>query len=193
MSIIGWIRQGDGASCGGTVAQGHPTVTSHGKPMAHHGSPITCRKNCVIVAGDHHATLPDGLPMALHGDKSSGGCPLISTLIDIHGVGNAAGAPIVTAYFQPLAAAALAAAAAAPGAAAVPQAVADEPWVPAEFDDHYVLLGASDGKPLANTVYAVEREDGSVEHGITDASGHTHMLKQTLDAEHVRIYLQDLA
>ena len=109
MSIIGWIREGDAASCGGHVAHGHPTCTSHGKPLAHDGSPMKCRKNCVVKAGEHHVTLPDGLPQALHGDKTSGGCPLTSTLNGIHGIDDPSGAPVATAYFQP-AAAALAAA-----------------------------------------------------------------------------------
>lgn len=181
MSIIGWIREGDAAACGGSVRQGHPAFISHGKALAHQGSPMACKKNCVVMAGEHHFTLPDGLPQALHGDKTSGGCPLASTLNGIHGVGNASGAPIVTSYFQPAA------------AGLEPAALADEPWLPGQYDDRYMLLGVSDGKPLANTAYAIEREDGSIEHGTTDADGHTHLLKQTLEAEHVRIYLEDNA
>jgi uncharacterized Zn-binding protein involved in type VI secretion len=186
MSIIGWIREGDAASCGGHVEHGHPTYTSHGKPLAHDGSPMKCRKNCVVKAEEHHFTLPDGLPQALHGDKTSGGCPLMSTLNGIHGIDDPSGAPVATAYFQP-AAAALAAA----GVAAAP--LDDEPWVPGRYDDRYVLVDASDGEPLAHVDYAIEREDGSVEHGTTDAEGHTHLLKQTLEQEHVRIYLVDNA
>jgi len=188
MSIIGWIREGDTAACGGTVKQGHATFNSHGKSLAHHGSPMACKKNCTIVAGDHHSTLPGGLRRALHGDKTSAGCPLTSTLNGIHGIGDTSGTPIVIAYFQP-AAAALAAAGLEPEAMAA--ALADAPWVPGQYDDRYVLLGISDCKPLANAAYAIEREDGSIEHGTTDAEGHTHLLKQTLEAEHVRIYLED--
>ncbi|WP_296953059.1 PAAR domain-containing protein [uncultured Massilia sp.] len=184
MNIIGWIREGDEASCGGKVKQGHPTFTSHGKPLAHAGNPMACRKHCVVGAGEHHFTLPDGLPQALHGDETSGGCPLVSTLNGIHGVEDASGVPLVTAYFQP-AAVALAA------AALAPEPDDDAPWVPGRYDDRYVLLGVSDGRPLAHTAYAIEREDGSIEHGTTDADGHTHLLKQTLDEEHVRIYLED--
>jgi uncharacterized Zn-binding protein involved in type VI secretion len=186
MSIIGWIREGDAASCGGHVEHGHPTYTSHGKPLAHDGSPMKCRKHCVVKAGEHRFTLPDGLPQALHGDKTSGGCPLTSTLNGIHGIDDPSDAPVATAYFQP-AAAALAAA----GIAAAH--LDDEPWVPGRYDDRYVLLGASDDEPLAHVDYAIEREDGSVEHGTTDAEGHTHLLKQTLEQEHVRIYLVDNA
>lgn len=189
MSIIGWIREGDAASCGGSVKQGHPLYNSHGKPLAHHGSPIACRKNCVVVAGDHHFTLPDGLPQALHGDKSSNGCPLASTLNGIHGIDDPSGAPPATAWFQP-AAAALAATVA---PEALEEALAEAPWVPGEYDDRYVLVSAGNGEPLAHAAYAIEREDGSIEHGTTDAEGHTHLLKQTLEREHVRIYLEENA
>jgi uncharacterized Zn-binding protein involved in type VI secretion len=186
MNIIGWVREGDAAACGGSVKQGHPAFISHGRPLAHDGSPMACKKNCVVKAGEHHFTLPDGLLQALHGDKTSGGCPLASTLNGIHGVDNPSGAPIVTAYFQP--------AAAALTAVGLDLALlGDEPWVPGQYDDRYVLLSASNGEPLADTVYAIVREDGSIEHGTTDAGGNTHLLKQTLEAEHVRIYLEDFA
>jgi uncharacterized Zn-binding protein involved in type VI secretion len=184
MSIIGWIREGDAASCGGHVEHGHPTYTSHGKPLAHDGSPMKCRKNCVVNAGNHHFTLPDGLLQALHGDETSGGCPLTSTLNGIHGIDDPSGAPVATAFFQPAAAALIAA-----GLAVAP--LEDERWVPGRYDDRYVLVGANDGEPLAHTDYAIQREDGSVEYGTTDAEGHTHLLKQTLEQEHVLIYLEE--
>lgn len=188
MGIIGWIREGDAAACGGSVKLGHPNYISHGKALAHHGSPMACKKNCVVTAGEHHFSLPDGLLQALHGDRTSGGCPLTSTLNGIHGAGDPSGAPIVTAYFQPTAAA-LAASGLEPEA--LDAALVDAPWVPGQCDDRYVLLGVSDGKPLAHTAYAIEREDGGIEHGTTDADGHTHLLRQTLEVEHVRIYLEE--
>ena len=180
MNIIGWIREGDAAACGGSVKQGHPLFISHGRALAHHGSPMACKKNCLIEVGEHHFTLPDGLPQALHGDKSSGGCPLMSTLNGIHGVANASGAPLVTSYFHSVAA-----------PLTMVEAVPEKPWLPGQYDDRYVLLGVSDSEPLANLAYAIEREDGSIEHGVTDADGHTHLLTQTLETEHVRIYLED--
>ena len=183
MGIIGWIREGDRAACQGRVKQGHHAYMSHGKPLAHHGSPMDCGGGCIVTAGEHRFTLPDGLPLALHGDTTSGGCPLASTLNGTHGIDAPSGAALVTAWFQ---------AAAAPAAAGpAPAPLPEEPWVPGQYDDLYVLLGASDGEPLAHTAYAIEREDGSVEHGTTDAGGHTHLLRQTLDAEHVRIYVED--
>lgn len=186
MSIIGWIREGDAASCGGHVERGHPTYTSHGKALAYDGSPMKCRKNCVVKAREHHFSLPDGLPKVLHGDETSGGCPLMSTLNGIHGIGDPSGVPIATAYFQQAVGAHVAA-----GLAA--EALDDGAWVPGRYDDRYVLLSAHDDEPLAHVAYAIEREDGGVEHGTTDAEGRTHLLKQTWEQEHVRIYLEDNA
>lgn len=184
MSIIGWIREGDVAACGASVTLGHPHFISHGKALAYHGSPMACNKGCVIKAGEHHFTLPDGLPQAMHGDKTSGGCPLLSTLNGIHGFDTSSAAPIATAYFPPKVSAL-----AAPSV--MPEALSEEPWIAGQYDDRYVLLGASDGRPLAHAAYAIEREDGSIEHGVTDGAGHTHLLKQTLTPEHVRVYLED--
>lgn len=57
------------------------------------------------------------------------------------------------------------------------------------FDDRFVLLDDETGKPVAFTEYAVEREDGSVEHGITNQRGETHMVSHTTKPEKVRIYI----
>ncbi len=100
MKIIGWIRYGDKAACGGTVVEGEPFVTSHGRPLAPYGARMACRKNCVIAQATPSTTLPSGRGIPHHGHITSGGCPLISTLNDIDGVGNQAGEPIATAFFQ---------------------------------------------------------------------------------------------
>jgi hypothetical protein len=58
-----------------------------------------------------------------------------------------------------------------------------------EFNEKFVLLDES-GVPVAFTAYAVERESGHVEHGVSDADGHTHVLAQTQSAERVKIYVE---
>lgn len=76
-----WIVQGDATSHGGTVIEGDPTFTTHGKPVAHVGHMVTCPK-CKggpfpIVTG---ATdfINNGKPVARHGDKTACGATLIS-------------------------------------------------------------------------------------------------------------------
>lgn len=91
MKIIGWIRYGDKTACGGTVVEGLPNCTSHGRAISFQGARIACRKGCVIVEGFPRATLPNGRPRVIHGMVTSGGCPCYSTLNDIDGVGNESG------------------------------------------------------------------------------------------------------
>lgn len=58
-----------------------------------------------------------------------------------------------------------------------------------EFDERFVLVDES-GIPFAFTAYAVERETGKIEHGVSDAQGYTHVLVQTQSAERVKIYVE---
>jgi uncharacterized Zn-binding protein involved in type VI secretion len=91
MKIIGWIREGDKATCRGTVAEGLKTCTSHGVPYTYQGARMACRKNCVIVEGFARSTLPNGRSRVIHGMVTSGGCSLYSTLNDVDGVVNESG------------------------------------------------------------------------------------------------------
>jgi type VI secretion system secreted protein VgrG len=51
-----------------------------------------------------------------------------------------------------------------------------------------VLLNDQSGEPAAFTEYAIEREDGSIEHGITNDRGETHLVSATSSPEKVRVY-----
>jgi uncharacterized Zn-binding protein involved in type VI secretion len=57
------------------------------------------------------------------------------------------------------------------------------------FDDRFVLLDDETGAPAAFVEYAVEREDGSIEHGVTNGRGETHVVSATTKPEQVRIYV----
>ena len=57
------------------------------------------------------------------------------------------------------------------------------------FDDRFVLLDDETGAPAAFVEYAVERENGSVEHGVTNERGETHILSSTTRPEKIRIYV----
>ncbi|WP_198118800.1 PAAR domain-containing protein [Massilia rhizosphaerae] len=99
MKIIGWIRLGDKAACGGKVAEGLDTCTSHGVPYTYQGARMACRKNCMIAEGFSRSTLSNGRCRVIHGMSTSGGCPLYSTLNDIDGVGNESGEAIAEKHF----------------------------------------------------------------------------------------------
>jgi uncharacterized Zn-binding protein involved in type VI secretion len=158
MKIIGWIRVGDKMACGGTVVEGDPTCTSHGKPYAFQGARIACLKNCVIAEGFPSVTLPNGRSLVTHGMMSSGGCPCYSTLNDIDGVSNESGAPIPATYYQ-----------------------TDEgEWLP-KFGPEYFTEDSPDervralddktGEPIPDLAYYIKAPDGTTYTGYTDAEG----------------------
>lgn len=60
----------------------------------------------------------------------------------------------------------------------------------AEHADRYTLIDQTSGKPIVNTAYAIKRVSGVIEHGTTDAAGHTHLLSVVAQAEAVEIYLE---
>jgi uncharacterized Zn-binding protein involved in type VI secretion len=99
MKIIGWIRQGDKAACGGLVAEGDPFCTGRGKPYAFQGAKMACEKTCSITQGFVRRTLTNGCAAVVHGMQTSGGCPLLSTLNDLDGVSNGGGA-VATSFFM---------------------------------------------------------------------------------------------
>lgn len=80
MECLRWIREGDRAACDGMVIEGDPSSAIHGRPYAFEGARLICRKKCVIAEGVAHRTLTHGRKAVLHGMKTSGGCPLLSSL-----------------------------------------------------------------------------------------------------------------
>jgi hypothetical protein len=60
---------------------------------------MACRKNCVIAEGHANVTLANGRSMVSHGQRTSGGCPLLSTLNGIDGWGNS-GEAIAESFFE---------------------------------------------------------------------------------------------
>lgn len=89
MTIKGWIRKNDKASCGGTVIEGDEHCVGHGRPYSFKGARISCRKNCMIAEGFEHSILIIGLPRVVHGMKTSGDCTLMSTLNGVDGIDDA--------------------------------------------------------------------------------------------------------
>jgi len=91
MRIIGWIREGDKAACGGNVLEGDQHFIIRGRPISFEGARMACSKNCVIAEGVRRFTLSNGRSRVIHGMKTSGGCPMISTLNDVDGMHNEMG------------------------------------------------------------------------------------------------------
>lgn len=79
----GVIRLGDPTSHGGKVVSATANLNIMDKDVARLGDKCTCPRpghsNCTIVEGDPGWCI-DGVPVALHGHKTSCGATLISTL-----------------------------------------------------------------------------------------------------------------
>jgi uncharacterized Zn-binding protein involved in type VI secretion len=56
------------------------------------------------------------------------------------------------------------------------------------FDDRFVLLSEA-GVPASFVEYAIERENGKIECGMTNEKGETHLLSQTTKPEQIRVYV----
>ena len=155
MRIIGYIRKDDVAACGGKVIEGDETTISWDRPLTYQGAQLNCSKRCVIKDGLETDTL-DGRQMVLHGMKTSGGCPLISTLNDLDGHGVEPGQEVPIRFVQE-----------------------NGQWVGKMnegFDQQFVLTDEATGDPLAHREYRIEC-DGKIIEGTTDGEGKTKTIE----------------
>lgn len=153
MKTIGWIRLGDLAACGGIVAEGDVRCRNMGKPYAFQGARMDCPRNCVIAEAYDQSTLTNGQRRVLHGMKTSGGCPLLSTLNDIDGITQSSAANVPVRFIQ------------------------DEAgqWHGRDnegYDQHFVPTDQQTGEPLADRFYRM-RFNGKTIEGRTDSEGMT--------------------
>lgn len=162
MKSLGWIRYGDKAACGAEVVEACPNVKSHGRELTFYGARLACRKYCVIVQAHPRFTLPNGKNVPHHGHITTGGCPLISTLNDIHGWSNESGVDVPEAYRQNK----------------------EGEWVgvfsprrheDCEHDQHFIFED-HEGQPLEGISYRVTDERGAVIEGKTCAEGKTAIM-----------------
>ncbi|WP_233863503.1 PAAR domain-containing protein [Paraburkholderia adhaesiva] len=56
-------------------------------------------------------------------------------------------------------------------------------------DEKFQLLDGKSGQPLGHVEYAIVRQTGAIEQGVTDAGGYTHLLSSTLESEMIDIYM----
>mgnify|MGYP000672159484 CR=1 FL=1 len=153
MNIIGWIRLGDKAACGGNVVEGLETCRGRGVPYSFEGAHMACRNNCVIAEGFSRSTLSNGRSRVIHGMRTSGGCPLYSTLNEVDGVANQSGAAMAEKHFLN----------------------ADGEWAPVKepgpnetpYDERPQLAAP----PIAGVPYIIETKDGRTFSGRAGADG----------------------
>ncbi|MFC0250765.1 PAAR domain-containing protein [Massilia consociata] len=156
MNIVGWIREGDQAACGGTVAEGEQTFRCDGRAFSFKGAQMSCPQNCVIAEEFAGSILSNSRRRVLHGMKTSAGCPLLSTLNGRDGVRN------------------------------TPEEVApirftrndSGEWVGRTnegFDQHFLLTDQQTGEPLRDRHYRLTC-NGKTVGGKSDANGMTQKI-----------------
>lgn len=59
-----------------------------------------------------------------------------------------------------------------------------------DYDEAFVLLDELTGEPLARYPYQIKRADGTIEQGVTDENGQTHLVTADL-AEAISIEVME--
>lgn len=160
MNILGWIRVQDQAACGGTVLEGDPHCTGGGLAYAFQGAKVDCKNHCVITDGYAASTLTNGCSKVIHGMRTSGGCPLKSTLNGIDGAGQDNDEPISDGFIQDH------------RGQWVGNSAGVSTSIQQACDEQFLLLGG-DGQPLTGTYYTARLASGELIHGETDEHGRT--------------------
>lgn len=177
------IRMGDKTSHGGIVLEGSAQNICMGKPIAFVGHKVfcpLCKGAFPIVEGAPDVTFY-GRGVALAGMHTSCGAVLIATqftdTVSSGGTSNKAKMDAVasspTAQHDPM----------------QRSSATKGTHMGTRFDDKFVLVDDVTGEALCNIEYAIQRRSGKFEHGVTNESGHTHMLSYTEEAEEIGIFV----
>lgn len=168
MKIIGWIRLGDKAACGGRVVEGVDNCRSRGVPYSFEGARMGCPKNCVIAEGYSHSILPNRRSRVIHGMRTSGGCPLYSTLNDTDGVSNHGGKAVPLSFTQD----------------------DNGEWVGDTFAEktgkRFLVKDSETGKPLANRKF-IAVLGGAKQEGTTDKNGYAYV--EAKDGDSIKLHV----
>lgn len=158
MKVLGWIRVGDRAACGGIVAAGHEGSRYNGVAYSFKGAQMNCPQRCVISEAIDYFTLPNGLKVPHHGHRTSAGCPLQSTANDKNGYHNGSGV-VVPAQYVP------------DGNGGWMACTHESP-----FDLSLIVRDERTGQPMAGVPYRVALESGRAVNGRTDSAGRTDVV-----------------
>lgn len=170
-------RLGDSTTTGGKIISATAKMYDHGKPIALDGDRATCArcKGTFGIFGTGRSILQNGRAVVVSGDLVL--CPCKKN----HVVSGGAASYSIeqTGHHN------------ARAPTQHPSHAFSEAEMPRLFNEKFQIISRVTGKPLRNTEYAVERETGAIEFGITDQDGFTHLLSSTPHAELVSIYVQD--
>lgn len=163
-----------------------------GKPAARVTDPTSCplpgHGTNPIASGSPNVNF-DGLAAARMTDKSACGSPItgaVSATVFINGL-NAATLDSTGAHGNVVIGGS--------GTVIIGDTVTAAPFsglmpMPVYFSDKFQLVDEDSGAPMPDHVYAIQRADGSVEHGVSDAMGYTHAVNSHLP-ESVTLFFED--
>lgn len=140
-------------------------------PYSFEGARMACPNNCVIAEGYSHSILPNRRSRVIHGMRTSGGCPLYSTLNDTDGVNNQGGAVIPLSFVQDH----------------------DGEWVGDTFAEQtgkrFLGKHSETGEPLPDGKF-VAVVAGKKQEGITDKNGYAHVDAKDGDSVDLQVVFQ---
>lgn len=180
------IRLGDRTSHGGIVIEGSPADICMGKPIAFVGHKVQCPqcKGVFPIVEGALTTTFYGKGVALGGMRTACGAILLAGQItDVvqFGAGDTQ-ARMATRNLNPTTFHSS-------SAKGIEGTSSNAETDRSQFDEKFKLLDAETGSPIPNAEYAIRRQSGEIEHGITDAEGHTHLLSTTASAEVIEIFV----
>lgn len=171
------ITLGATTTAGGKVVLASSDGSINGVPIALEGDLIICpackSQGKIKCIEPRIPELWNGKKVALENDLCLCGCPSPPRLV-----------PNQTLRWQNLSASSER-----KSSAISPGATATRPDTDSAFNDKFVLFDEETDQPIPNTEYAIRRESGNLEYGVTDAMGQTHLLATTVKAESVDIYV----
>ncbi|MBV4457293.1 MULTISPECIES: PAAR domain-containing protein [Pseudomonas] len=162
-----------------------------GKPAARVSDPTACplpgHGNNPIVSGSPNVFF-DGLPAARMTDKSACGSPItggVSATVFINGL-NAATLDSTGGHGNVVVGGS--------GTVIIGQSGGGAAFsgllpMPVHFNDRMQVVNEITGEPMPNHPYAIQRGDGSVEHGVTNEAGFTHMVSSHL-RETIKLFVE---
>ncbi|WP_236193998.1 PAAR domain-containing protein [Pseudomonas glycinae] len=153
-----------------------------GKPAARVTDPTACplpgHGNNPIVSGSPDVFF-DGLPAARMTDKSACGSPItggVSATVFINGL-NAAMLDSTGGHGNVVVGGSGTVIIGQSGGGAAFSGLSP---MPVHFNDRMQVINEITGEPMPNHPYAIQRADGSVEHGVTNDAGFTHTVSSHL-------------
>ncbi|WP_174903464.1 PAAR domain-containing protein [Burkholderia pseudomultivorans] len=172
-----FIRIGDKTTSGGTVLQGKDSFKHHGKAVAYAGAQVSCPA-CQTVGTienipPYRTMLLNGKQIALSDDLCICKCSPAPRLLASQSTGFMSLSGSTITKIEP----------------GVERGSSSASTEPPRLNDRFKLYDHATGNPLVNKEYAILRSNGTVEHGVTDRDGCTHLLSSTTESETVHIYI----